>query len=70
MSGLTGKGYGDKHEWKAGDTIQSPDPDERATYWRCTDCGAEFYHHYHVMKDIHEAIKAAGIPDACAGEQP
>lgn len=65
VSDIIGHGYGDKHYWKRFETIQSPNPYFRETQYRCNNCSAMFWHQYHVIPDIFEAMKYKGIPEEC-----
>lgn len=67
MSDIRGNGYGDKHHWLRIDTLQRDFPVDRMTYFICRDCKRDFWHRYHVIKDIFEAMKAWGVPEECGG---
>ncbi len=69
MSELRGKGYGDQHNWKSGDTEQSAVPMYRSTLWTCSDCNEGFKHFYHQCPDIFDAMKQAGIKEICVGKK-
>lgn len=62
-SEVTGDGYGASHNWKKAPTVN------RATLYKCADCEDFFLHHYAIVPDIHEAMKVAGMPDACPGRE-
>jgi len=68
MSGITGTGYGDKHNWKDKGTEQMPIPQDRSTLWVCLDCNETFRHWYHVVPDIFQAMKDRGIREECIKE--
>lgn len=65
MSTIHGKGYGDKHNWKTGDTEQHWIPEYRSTFFSCEDCGENFRHYYHRTPDIFEQIKISGVKEEC-----
>ena len=60
MSHINGKEFGDSHNWEyRGQT------GTHNTSYGCKECGEHFAHNYHVIDDIFEAIKVAGVPDKC-----
>jgi len=74
MSVIIGHGYGDSHDWEKPDDLQIwwknyesvlIHPVGGPSGYRCRRCGATFKHYYHVIRDIFEAIKDAGVLDAC-----
>ena len=65
MSEITGKGYGDKHDWKCPGTEQNPFPESRSTLFTCEKCNEYFRHYYHVIPDIFEAMKENNINELC-----
>ena len=66
MSEISGKGYGDSHNWKRGSTAQvGAIAWLKGTGWHCVDCKASFNHAYDMIPDIFQAIKASGVPDQC-----
>ena len=65
MSDLRGEGWGDKHDWKKGETKQSKIPQDRYTKWTCNNCQRSFPHFYHWESDIFFAIRVYGIPEEC-----
>ncbi len=65
MSDISGKGYGDSHNWIRGGTNQvGSNWMKKATYYVCP-CGVIFSHAYDIIPDIFEAMKQAGIPEKC-----
>ena len=69
MSDITGDGHGSSHSWKNCGTIQSSNRFNRATLYRCLNCGLLFNHYYHVNPDIFSTMKDAGIPNVCEVEK-
>ena len=65
MSDITGKGYGDKHDWKCHGTEQMSSPKDRSTLYECKKCSEKFRHYYHSTSDIHEAMRERGIKEEC-----
>jgi len=65
MSDITGKGYGDKHNWIDKGTEQNYHPASRSTLFSCKDCDAAFRHYYHLTPDIHQAMRECGIKEEC-----
>jgi len=74
MSVIRGHGYGDSHNWDRPDALNPKSLGIGGemiyevggpTGYRCSSCRVIFYHHYHDIVDIFEAIKAAGIVDKC-----
>jgi hypothetical protein len=67
-SWIVGKGHGSCHRWVRGATAQvgSNAPSKQTAYY-CGDCGEQFVHWYATTPDIFVAMKAAGVPDRCAG---
>lgn len=61
MSDITGKGYGDDHDWQCGATTY------RQTYYRCRRCGESFLHNYLLIPGIHEAMARSGrVSEHCS----
>ncbi len=67
-SEINGSGYGDGHCWLRVFTPQAGGAPirERRTYYLCRRCGAKFTHFYACAPDIFEAMRDAGVRDACA----
>lgn len=66
-------GYGAEHVWKrTGGALPCPWHHDdavvdfiKATYYKCTECGAEFTHFYGKTEDIYKAMQEAKIPAHC-----
>lgn len=57
---IHGTGHGDAHNWvNHGTSVY------RSTYYRCQDCGTQFWHDYGIIADIFKAMKKAGVPIKC-----
>lgn len=68
MSGITGNGYGDKHDWVNKGTEQSSIPQHRSTLYECKKCNYLFRHWYHLIPDIFEAMEHNKIKQDCSSE--
>lgn len=66
MSDIGGVGYGDKHDWKRGETAQVGDRYwDKGTGYHCPKCGASFNHAYDIIPNIFQAIEQAGVKENC-----
>ncbi len=65
MSDIRGTGYGDNHNWHRVDTLQRDNLQDRMTYFICGNCKKDFWHRYHIIPNIFEAMKDWGVPEEC-----
>ena len=67
QSCIRGIGHGSGHAWVRGVTPNvGGAPDEcRRTPYSCAACGMKFDHYYNLHPGIFNAMRLAGVPDAC-----
>ncbi len=64
-SDMRGDGHGSKHKWARVLTLQRDREADRMTYYVCRDCKIDFWHRYHVIPNIFQAMKEWGVPEEC-----
>lgn len=64
-SQITGKGYGDSHLWRRGQTFIARGILTKGTVWSCP-CGEAFVHRYDLIPDIFVAMKVALVSEKCS----
>jgi hypothetical protein len=62
MSDINGEGYGSSHNWAWKEQAGT-----HTTLYICRDCSEHFYHNYHHIDNIFEAMAKAEVPDECVG---
>jgi hypothetical protein len=72
-SEILGEGYGSDHSWKKiGTTQTNAVGHSRYTFYKCTKCYINFFHHYDTEPNIFEAMKCRTrlyqIPEHCNGQ--
>ncbi len=65
MSDIRGTGHGDKHTWDMIQTLQRKIEEDRMTLYQCRVCHKDFWHRYHIIPNIFEAMKDWGVPEEC-----
>ncbi len=65
MSDIRGKGHGDKHHWTRISTLQRDRPEDRMTLFQCSNCKKDFWHRYHIIPNIFEAMREWGVTEEC-----
>ena len=59
-SHITGKGYGDAHDWRYLGT-----PSNRVSRYECASCRQLFFHNYPATPGIFEAMFFSNVPARC-----